>query len=98
MSEKLNTWWCLKEGRGDFMPDPEKDAELLFCHNNHIDDKILHSIKRSFSAGRPIKMLIYGDWGVGKTHLLHHIMWWLKENEEEFKAHPFFIGFHCFLI
>ena len=36
-------------------------------------------------------MLIYGDWGVGKTHLLYHIQYWLKQNETDYPVTPLII-------
>lgn len=36
-------------------------------------------------------MLIYGDWGVGKTHTVHHICWWLEQHFNEFPAYTVII-------
>jgi hypothetical protein len=31
-------------------------------------------------------MMIYGDWGVGKTHAANHIRWWLEQNAASYPA------------
>ena len=31
-------------------------------------------------------MVIYGDWGVGKTHTAHHIGWWLDQHRSSYPA------------
>ena len=37
-----------------------------------------------FAANEPVKMLILGDLGVGKTHAVNHICWWLNANASDF--------------
>ena len=91
MAAKLSEWFSLREGRTSFLPRIPDDAHLVFCHNEQIEKKIIPAIEQAFATEDPIKMLIYGDWGVGKTHLLHHIGWWLKERESTFPAFPVII-------
>jgi len=84
----LREWFCLKEGRDNFKPHVERDRSFVFCHRQLLSDEIIGSIERRFAANEPVKMLIYGDWGVGKTHGLHHIRWWLDTKEDEYPARP----------
>jgi len=79
-------WFCLKEGRDEFLPDNKNDAGLKLCHENIIKDKVMDTIDRSFATNRPVKMLIYGDWGVGKTHTLNHIKWWFEQKDSPHSA------------
>ena len=82
----LNEWFCLKDGRDNFKLRAREDANLIFCHDQEIQGDILGSIELRFAANEPIKMLIYGDWGVGKTHTANHIRWWLTEHKDAFPA------------
>lgn len=91
MSFTLRDWFSMKDGRDSFRPRLPHDRDLVFCHDKILHDDVLMSIERSFATNEPIKMLIYGDWGVGKTHLTHHICWWLDQNKTDYPAHPLLI-------
>jgi hypothetical protein len=84
----LREWFSMKDGRSSFSPRLPEDARLVFCHGHLIQDDIVASIERAFATDNPIKMLLWGDWGVGKTHLIYHIKWWLENNEADFPATP----------
>lgn len=84
----LNEWFCMREGRSSFLPRLPVDARLVFCHKDLIDDDIITSIEKRFATKKPIKMLIHGDWGVGKTHLVYHICWWLDQHKDDYPAYP----------
>jgi hypothetical protein len=84
----LNEWFSMKNGRSSFLPQLPDDANLVFCHYDLIHENILSSIEKNFARKKPIKMLIHGDWGVGKTHTTYHICWWLKENAQDYPAFP----------
>ena len=87
----LQDWFCMRPGRSSFLPRIPEDAELIFCHDLVLHNNILASIEKAFSLDEPVKMLLYGDWGVGKTHLLYHICWWLDQNRTNFPAKPLVI-------
>jgi hypothetical protein len=82
----LQQWFCLKPNRDNFKLKVREDRNLILCHEAEIDQGILGSIEMRFAANEPIKMLIYGDWGVGKTHTAHHIGWWLDQNKATYPA------------
>lgn len=82
----IKEWFCLADSRDNFKLKVREDASLILCHNDEIDNQIIGSIERRFAANEPIKMLIYGDWGVGKTHTANHIDWWLRQNHEQYPA------------
>lgn len=84
----LREWFCLKEDRDNFKPHNERDSQLVFCHDHLLHDEIETSIQLRFAANEPVKMLILGDWGVGKTHAVNHIKWWLEDNKTEYPAFP----------
>ena len=87
----LQTWYCLKAGRDNFKPHNSRDKKLTFCHQHLLTDEIIGSIERRFAGNEPVKMLLYGDWGVGKTHALNHICWWLDANKASYPARPIII-------
>lgn len=87
----LQDWFCLKPGRDNFKPHNVRDSSLTFCHQPLVNDEIIGSIERRFAGNEPVKMLIYGDWGVGKTHTLNHISWWLETHKGDYPAHPVLI-------
>ncbi|HEV2395037.1 MAG TPA: hypothetical protein VG146_22025 [Verrucomicrobiae bacterium] len=87
----LEDWFCMKNGRSSFLPRIPEDAELIFCHDQVLNGEILASIEATFAKGEPVKMLVYGDWGVGKTHLLYHIQYWLKQKEADYPVTPLII-------
>lgn len=84
----LQTWYCLKTGRDNFKPHNSRDKNLTFCHQHLLGDEIIGSIERRFAGNEPVKMLLYGDWGVGKTHAINHICWWLDTNGASYPAWP----------
>ena len=86
MPATLHDWFCLKEGRDNFKLKVRQDSESIFCHGNEIKDQILRGIEMRFAANEPVKMLIWGDWGVGKTHAANHIRWWLENHSDEYPA------------
>lgn len=87
----LNEWFSMKDGRSSFLPQLPEDAKLVFCHYDLIHENIISSIEKNFARKKPIKMLIHGDWGVGKTHTIYHICWWLEEHADEYPVHPVII-------
>jgi len=89
--ETYAEWFCLNAGRVNFIPDVVKDCGLIFCHKEIINNKLVNRIENSFLVHKPPKMVVYGDWGVGKTHALNHIRWWLKENENKYPAETYYI-------
>jgi hypothetical protein len=91
MALHLNDWFCMKPNRSSFIPRIPDDAPLMFCHSNVLIGNILTSIEAAFATDAPVKMLIYGDWGVGKTHLLYHLKWWFGEKQDEFPVEPIVI-------
>lgn len=88
MPTTLKEWFCLKQDRDNFKPHVVRDQNLFFCHEDQLQEEILRSIQKRFAANEPVKMLLYGDWGVGKTHTARHICWWLDQNKQNYPARP----------
>lgn len=84
MPRTLKEWFCLT--RDNFKPSVDRDRDRIFCHEATIHDEIMMSIEKRFAAAQPVKMVLYGDWGVGKTHTVHHISWWFEQHAQEYPA------------
>jgi hypothetical protein len=83
--ETLNEWFFFKTKSANYKPNVQRDRDAMFCHDN-IQAEIESRIERAFATAEPIKMMLYGDWGVGKTHAAYHIAWWMSERSSEFPA------------
>lgn len=88
MALTLQEWFCLKQDRFSFVPKLPNDGHLVFCHKEVLEEEILNTVKQRFATNSPVKMLFYGDWGVGKTHLTYHLAWWLGQNHADYPAKP----------
>jgi len=81
----LASWFYLRSGRRSFKPDPLRDKELMFC-NQEVQNSVQLAVEKAFATDETIKLLLWGDWGVGKTHTLRHLDYWLSENASEYPA------------
>lgn len=79
----LGTWFFLRNGRRSFKPDPLRDKEMMFCHQD-VQVSIQSSVEQAFATDQTLKLLLWGDWGVGKTHTLHHLDFWLSQHGGDF--------------
>lgn len=86
MPRTLAEWFHLSPGRSSFKPNVQRDRHSVFCHESQINDEIVTSIERRFAAGQTVKMVVYGDWGVGKTHSINHVSWWFEQNFHDYPA------------
>ncbi len=86
MAIELQDWFCLKPGRDNFKPHNVSDSKLILCHTETVSDDLLSSIEQRFASRETIKLLIFGDWGVGKTHAINHICWWLDQHRSDYPA------------
>src|SRR5438477_4896009 len=79
--ETMGEWFALKDEHRDFSIETDTDARLFFARHE-LDDKIHSILRRSFRTENPPKMVLYGDWGVGKTHTMRHIQYVIEEQED----------------
>jgi len=70
--ESLAAWYGLKDGHLDFFIQNDEDAALLFARSQ-LDDQLQAILRKSFRTQSPPKFVLYGVWGVGKTHTLRHM-------------------------
>lgn len=86
MAIQLQDWFCLRQGRDNFKPHNLKDSSLILCHGQLVSDDIISGIEKRFASKEPVKLLLYGAWGVGKTHTINHIGWWLDQHKDDYPA------------
>ena len=64
-------WFCLADGRRNFQIDPVRDRAFLFGEatwEREIDGRL----KRAQLLGEPVRLVWWGQYGIGKTHRLRH--------------------------
>lgn len=64
-------WFCLRDARRNFQIDPVRDQEFLFGKPEW-EQEIDSRLKRAQLLGTPVRLLWWGQFGIGKTHRLRH--------------------------
>ncbi|NGX16023.1 hypothetical protein [Wenzhouxiangella sp. XN24] len=86
--ETMQAWFGLKDEHNDFAIETDADARLFFARHE-LNRQLMGLLRRSFRTGNPPKMVLYGDWGVGKTHTMRHLEY-VIETTDEFPARVVF--------
>lgn len=87
--DTLAEWFGLKEGHKDFFIANDSDSGLLFARQE-LDSQLQRILRKSFRTENPPKFVLYGDWGVGKTHTMHHISYEI-DHSGAYKARIVFV-------
>jgi Cdc6-like AAA superfamily ATPase len=87
--ETMKTWFGLKDIHSDFAIETDADARLFFARHD-LDEQLQAILRRSFRSSNPPKFVLYGDWGVGKTHTMRHLEYVIATNQE-FNARVVFV-------
>lgn len=77
---RISEWACLKPGRDNFTVRPETDADLYFGRTK-LEQNLRAQLLYGLSVTGVPRMVIFGPYGSGKTHTLHHIKWFLENAE-----------------
>jgi hypothetical protein len=77
-------WFCLQDGRKNFQIDPVRDQEHLFGEPVW-EEEIDSRLKRSQLLGTPVRLVWWGQYGIGKTHRLHHTQYLVTKNGYKYK-------------
>ncbi len=81
-------WFCLKDDRENFEIDPVRDQAHLFGEPEwtvQIDD-ILHTAEE---LKVPVRLVWWGDFGIGKTHRLRHTEYLIRT--KAYRYHPCYV-------
>jgi hypothetical protein len=68
----MKEWFCLKDDKENFNIFPERDQAFLFGKaqwRNQIDEKL----ELSIVLKEPVRLVWWGDYGIGKTHRLEYM-------------------------
>ena len=87
--ETMQSWFGLKEEHKDFTIENDADARLFFARKE-LDKRLDSILRRSFRTGNPPKLVLYGYWGIGKTHTMRHIQH-VIETRDDFPARVVFV-------
>lgn len=79
MGPTMAEWFGLREGLHNFMIENEAHASLLFARQE-LDEKLQAILRKAFRTESPPKFVLYGDWGVGKTHTMRHVEYDIENN------------------
>ncbi len=71
--------FCLKAGRDNFSVDPERDDAYFFGPPEWVQ-QIRRGFQRSILLNKPIRIVWWGDYGVGKTHRITYAMRYVRDN------------------
>ncbi len=72
-------WFCLKPGRENFHVDPDRDHEFLFGKGEWKDD-IDARLRRALALKEPVRLVWWGQYGIGKTHRLKFTEFWIRDH------------------
>lgn len=64
-------WFCLTGNRRNFQIDPVRDREFLFGEATW-EQELDNRLKRAQLLGEPLRLVWWGQYGIGKTHRLRH--------------------------
>jgi hypothetical protein len=78
-------WFCLRDGRRNFEIDPLHDQEFLFGESTWQED-IDSRLKRAQLLGTPVRLVWWGQYGIGKTHRLRHTDYLVKHSNYSYYA------------
>jgi len=73
-------WFCLKDDRQNFHIDPDRDHRFLFGKSEWRDD-IDARLRRALALKEPVRLVWWGQYGIGKTHRLKFTEYWMREKK-----------------
>lgn len=71
-------YFCLKPSRDSFTVDPARDDLYLFGPPEWAA-QIEYSFRRSLLLNKPLRILWWGDYGIGKTHRINHAIRYIRD-------------------
>jgi len=83
----LNEFFCFTDARTNFDVDPVRDASFLFGDEKW-GEGIRQQLRRSIALDRPLRIVWIGQYGIGKTHRIHHTMFLIKADDMALKPIP----------
>lgn len=72
-------WFCLADGRKNFQIDPLRDHQYLFGEPDW-EEEINSRLRQSQLLSTPVRLVWWGQYGIGKTHRLRHTEYLVTKN------------------
>ena len=85
---EFSDWFCLANGRKNFQIDPVADNQFLFGEPD-ADERIKTMLKRAELLSLPMRVVWWGQYGIGKTHRLRHTARVIRDNDYAFT--PYYV-------
>ena len=76
-------WFSLKEGRKNFQIDPVQDQAFLFGEPTW-EAEIDSRLAQAQALGTPVRVVWWGQFGIGKTHRLRHTEYLIRKNSYQY--------------
>jgi hypothetical protein len=92
----FDEYFGMKNGRKSFLIEPDKDPQVLFGadYREHFGDIYNKMEERSY-ASLGYKAVLWGDFGLGKTHFLKHLLFSIENpsaaNVDAINVYPIYI-------
>lgn len=83
MDDQFPRWFCLKDGRNNFQIDPDRDQAFLFGKSEWRDE-IDRTLRRALVLKQPVRLVWWGQYGIGKTHRLRFMEHRIREQKLAF--------------
>src|SRR5262245_38223792 len=90
MTKTMDSWFFMRPGFTTFRLEPEKHSRFLFGDRDRKQrDYILGELEGAGYSGDGHKAVIYGDYGRGKTHQSHNLIFEIER--QKMKLLPVYI-------
>ena len=76
MDKTMETWFFMRPGFSTFRLEPDKNRQFLFGERDRSQRSVLLSaLEEACYSHEGHKAAVFGDYGRGKTHQCHNIMY-----------------------
>ncbi len=69
ITKSLSEWFCLRDERPNFQIRPDRDNQFMFGNVKWRED-IRRELQRALLLNNPVRVVWWGDYGIGKTQRL----------------------------
>jgi len=85
MQKKMADWFFMRPGFDTFLLQPDKHARYLFGERDRRQrDRLLESLEEAGYSHDGYKAAVYGDYGRGKTHQCHNLVFEIRRRKLAF--------------
>src|SRR2546426_312186 len=93
--KEMSTYFFMRQGFDKFHLEPAPHRKLLIGnHDRKYRDAVLFGLEEASYGMEGHKAVIFGDFGRGKTHEAHNIMW--EVEDRKLPIYPVYVRSHEF--